>query len=68
MAKLLISAARKYKITDVVIYIKYGNNLVRSKVISKLNEGLNIIQVKDLTPIPHNACQPPLTKHKPKNK
>jgi small subunit ribosomal protein S11 len=52
-------ASMAYGIRDVKVYVK-GPGAGRESAIRALQAaGLNITQIKDVTPIPHNGCRPP---------
>jgi small subunit ribosomal protein S11 len=48
-----------YGMRDVKVYVK-GPGAGRESAIRALQAaGLNITQIKDVTPVPHNGCRPP---------
>lgn len=50
---------RQYGLTDVSVFVR-GVGSGREAAIRALNaNGLNVISIKDVTPIPHNGCRPP---------
>jgi small subunit ribosomal protein S11 len=58
-AEALAQAAQKLGIEKVKILIK-GIGAGRDSAIRSLAaRGLDIISIKDITPIPHNGCRPP---------
>ena len=56
------AAARKvgdYGMRAVVVYLKGPGGGRESAVRALQATGLNVISIKDVTPIPHNGCRPP---------
>jgi small subunit ribosomal protein S11 len=52
-------ASITYGMRDVKVYVK-GPGAGRESAIRALQAaGLNITQIKDVTPVPHNGCRPP---------
>ncbi|MCD6470933.1 30S ribosomal protein S11 [bacterium] len=59
IAKHAAEKAIKYGLKDIQVYVK-GVGAGREAAIRALaNSGLNILSIKDVTPIPHNGCRPP---------
>jgi len=51
--------AKAYGMRDIKVYVK-GPGAGRESAIRALQAtGLNVTQIKDVTPIPHNGCRPP---------
>jgi len=59
VAEVLAQAAKKLGIEKVVILVKGIGSGRESAVRSLAARGLDIISIKDITPIPHNGCRPP---------
>ena len=59
VAEAICSAAKKLKIEKVNVFIKGVGSGRESAVRSLASHGLEIISIKDITPIPHNGCRPP---------
>ncbi len=59
VAEALILVAKKMGIERVEVFIKGIGSGRESALRSIANRGLDIISVKDITPIPHNGCRPP---------
>ena len=58
-AETAAKAAMEHGLTTVEVYIK-GPGQGRESAISALQTaGLEIVSIKDVTPIPHNGCRPP---------
>ncbi len=56
------AAARKvgdYGMRAVIVYVKGPGGGRESAVRALQATGLNVISIKDVTPIPHNGCRPP---------
>jgi len=59
VAEVLAQAAKKLGIEKVAVLVKGIGSGRESAVRSLAARGLNIISIKDVTPIPHNGCRPP---------
>ena len=59
VAEAICSAAKKLKVERVNVFIKGIGSGRESAVRSLASHGLEIISIKDITPIPHNGCRPP---------
>lgn len=58
VAQALAAAARQVRVREVDIFIK-GIGGGRDMALKALiNQGLEILSIKDITPIPHNGCRP----------
>ena len=54
-----IEKAKDYGLREVTVFVK-GVGSGREAAVRALNaNGLNILSIKDITPIPHNGCRPP---------
>lgn len=62
VAEALITTAKKIGIEKVEILIKGVGSGRESALRSIAARGLDVISVKDVTPIPHNGCRPPKTR------
>ncbi len=59
VVKQAIDAAKNFGLKEVNVFVK-GIGGGREGAIRALNtHGLNVLSVKDITPIPHNGCRPP---------
>ncbi len=59
IVKDAVEKAKVYGLKDVVVYVK-GVGMGRESAIRGLNaNGLNVVSIKDVTPIPHNGCRKP---------
>lgn len=59
VAESIALAAQKLKIGSVSIFVKGIGSGRDSAIRSLASRGLNIIMIKDVTPVPHNGCRPP---------
>jgi small subunit ribosomal protein S11 len=59
VAEAICSAAKKLKVEKANVFIKGVGSGRESAVRSLASHGLEIISIKDITPIPHNGCRPP---------
>lgn len=58
VAEALVQAAKKLGIEKAVVFIKGIGSGRESALRSLAARGLEIISIKDITPIPHNGCRP----------
>ncbi|KPJ73036.1 30S ribosomal protein S11 [Parcubacteria bacterium DG_74_1] len=59
VAENIVQAARKLGIEKVTVLIKGIGSGRESALRSLAARGLEIVAIKDITPIPHNGCRPP---------
>ncbi|MDI6603053.1 MAG: 30S ribosomal protein S11 [Patescibacteria group bacterium] len=59
VAETMVEAVKKIGIEKVVVLIKGIGSGRESALRSLAVRGLDIISIKDITPIPHNGCRPP---------
>ena len=59
VAELLSQTAKKLGIVRVEVLVKGIGSGRESAIRSLAARGLDIISLKDVTPIPHNGCRPP---------
>ena len=59
VAENLVQAAKKIGIEKVAVLIKGIGSGRESALRSLAARGLELISIKDITPIPHNGCRPP---------
>lgn len=53
-----VAKAKNYGLQEVDVFVK-GVGSGRDSAVRSLNaNGLNILSIKDVTPIPHNGCRP----------
>lgn len=59
VVKRAVDAVKETGLKEVTVFVK-GIGGGRESAIRGLNaNGLNVLSVKDVTPIPHNGCRPP---------
>lgn len=58
VARAIIEVAQKLRIKDINVFIKGIGGGRESAVRSLTGQGLEIVSIKDVTPIPHNGCRP----------
>jgi len=59
VAEVLAQAVKKIGIEKVQVFVKGVGSGRESAIRSLAVRGLDIILIKDITPIPHNGCRPP---------
>jgi len=59
VAEALTQTAKKMGIEKVQVLVKGIGSGRESAIRSLATRGLDIISIKDVTPIPHNGCRPP---------
>ena len=58
VAEQIANVCKKLTIEKIEIFIKGIGAGRESAVRTLVNQGLNVILIKDVTPIPHNGCRP----------
>ncbi|MFA4818842.1 MAG: 30S ribosomal protein S11 [Patescibacteria group bacterium] len=59
IVKTAVERVRDYGLKDVDVFVK-GVGVGREAAIRALYaNGLNVLSIKDVTPVPHNGCRPP---------
>jgi small subunit ribosomal protein S11 len=59
VAEAIVQAARKLGIEKVMVLVKGIGSGREAALRSLAARGLEIVAIKDITPIPHNGCRPP---------
>ena len=59
VAETIVQAAKKLGIEKVTVLIRGIGSGRESALRSLAARGLDIVAIKDITPIPHNGCRPP---------
>jgi small subunit ribosomal protein S11 len=59
VAEFLSERAKKLGIEKVQVLVKGIGSGRESAIRSLATRGLDIVSIKDITPIPHNGCRPP---------
>jgi small subunit ribosomal protein S11 len=54
----LIEKVRKIGLTDVNVFVRGIGSGREAAVRALASYGLNILSIKDITPVPHNGCRP----------
>lgn len=59
VVKKVVDATKQYGLKEVNVFVK-GIGGGREGAIRGFNaNGINVLSIKDITPIPHNGCRPP---------
>lgn len=58
VVETVVEKVRKSGLTDVDVFVSGIGSGRESAVRAIANKGLNILSIKDVTPIPHNGCRP----------
>ncbi len=58
VARAIVEVAQKLRIKDINVFIKGIGGGRESAVRSLTGQGLEVVSIKDVTPIPHNGCRP----------
>ncbi len=58
VAEAMVQRAKKLGVENVEVFVKGIGSGRESAVRSLAVRGLNILSIKDITPIPHNGCRP----------
>jgi small subunit ribosomal protein S11 len=59
IVKDVVEKTREFGLRDVNVFVK-GIGSGRESAVRALNaNGINVLSIKDVTPIPHNGCRPP---------
>lgn len=59
VAETICAVAEKIRVEKVAVFVKGVGSGRESAIRSLAAHGLDIISVKDVTPVPHNGCRPP---------
>jgi len=59
VAEALVQTAKKLGVEKVEVFVKGIGSGRESAIRSLAARGLDIVSIKDVTPIPHNGCRPP---------
>lgn len=58
VSEAIVLVCQKLGIEKIHVYIKGIGAGRESAVRTLVNKGLNVVSIKDVTPIPHNGCRP----------
>ena len=59
VAEVVVQTAKKLGVSKVMVLVRGVGSGRESAIRSLAARGLDIVSVKDITPIPHNGCRPP---------
>ena len=59
VAKAAAEAAMNHGLKTVEVYVKGPGSGREATIRALQTSGLDIVMIKDVTPIPHNGCRPP---------
>ena len=59
VAEAIVQTAEKIGIERIEVFVKGIGSGRESAIRSLAARGLEIISIKDMTPVPHNGCRPP---------
>ncbi|MFH1181088.1 MAG: 30S ribosomal protein S11 [bacterium] len=59
VAEMVSEAAKKLGVKEIKVFVKGIGSGRESAIRSLAARGLEIISIKDITPMPHNGCRPP---------
>lgn len=59
VGEVIAENGKKMGLREVAIFVKGVGSGRESAIRSLGTHGLNIISIKDITPLPHNGCRPP---------
>jgi small subunit ribosomal protein S11 len=59
IAKQAVEKSKPFELQDVDVYVKGVGSGRESAVRALYGAGLNVLTIRDLTPIPHNGCRRP---------
>jgi len=63
VAETIANICKKMGIIDKIEVLVKGIGAGRESAVRTLiTQGLNVVSIKDVTPIPHNGCRPPKTR------
>lgn len=54
----LSEKVKKYGLQDLEVFVKGVGSGREASIRSLVNNGFNLLSIKDITPIPHNGCRP----------
>ncbi len=58
VAEAIVNVCKKLAIEKIEVFIKGVGSGRESAVRTLVNQGLNVVSIKDVTPIPHNGIRP----------
>lgn len=58
IVEAIIEKIKKMGISDVSVFVRGVGGGREATIRALANKGMNIISIKDVTPLPHNGCKP----------
>lgn len=62
VGEIIVEKAKKIGAKEIAVYVKGVGSGRESAIRSLGSHGLEIVMIKDITPLPHNGCRPPKTR------
>jgi len=62
VGEIIVEKAKKIGVKEIAVYVKGVGSGRESAIRSLGSHGLEVIMIKDITPLPHNGCRPPKTR------
>lgn len=59
VAEALVQKIKKLNIPEFSVFIKGLGSGREAALRALLTQGLNVVSIKDITPVPHGGCRPP---------
>lgn len=59
VAEALVQKIRKVGLTDFDVFVEGVGSGRESAIRSLISQGLNLVSIKDITPVPHGGVRPP---------
>ncbi len=59
VVEALLEKVKNLNIREVTVFVRGVGSGREAAVRALINHGLEVISIKDVTPIPHNGCRPP---------
>ncbi len=59
VVETLLGKVRDLRLAEAAVFVKGVGSGREAAIRALINHGLEIISIKDVTPIPHNGCRPP---------
>lgn len=59
VGEIIVEKAKKIGVREIAVFVKGVGSGRESAIRSLGSHGLEIVSIKDITPLPHNGCRPP---------
>lgn len=59
IAEVIVEKIKKLNIGEILVLVKGVGSGREAATRSFISHGINVVGIKDITPIPHNGCRPP---------